>query len=441
MKSNLKEKQVINSDQNFVLDVERSVLGKKWKFNNIDTRMAEGISQAFGLPEIVGSLLVSRGIDFDSVDDFLNPSIKKHLPDPSTLKDMDKAARQIEIAFEIAQHHDADIDMHVDETDDPYWHTLELLAEKTIETGYQGRVTAAHCCAMAAWDEKLFQRILQKLVEAQVNICTNTPVNLVIQGRNIGHPIRRGIPRVKDLLEAGVNVTCGQDDLLNMFYPFGNMDKLSDANFVAHAAHMSSPAEIQEAFDLPRYRAAKVFGIKEYGLEVGFQANLVLFRAAIPADAIRWVFDLNLLGTVMPSQVFGKHMTERGSGIILNVSSMNAFRPLTKIAAYSSAKAAVSNFTQWLAVHMSHNYSANIRVNAIAPGFFLTEQNRYLLIDRESGAFTERGQAVVDHTPLGRLGDPSELVGTVLWLLSDGASFVHGAVIPVDGGFSAFSGV
>ena len=200
---------------------------------------------------------------------------------------MDKAARQIELAFEIAMANDADIDMHVDETDDPYWHTLELLAEKTIETGYQGRVTAAHVCAMDAWDEALFQRILPKLVEAQVNICTNTTVNLIIQGRNTGHPMRRGIPRVKELLEAGVNVTCGQDDLVNMFYPFGDMDRLSVANFVAHAAHMSSPSEIQDAFEMATYKAAKVLRLDDYGLEVGDRANLVLFNANSAADALR----------------------------------------------------------------------------------------------------------------------------------------------------------
>ncbi len=206
---------------------------------------------------------------------------------PHREKDMDKAARQIEIAFEIAQAKDVDIDMHVDETDDPYWHTLEILADKTIETGYQGRVTAGHCCAMAAWDEKLFQRILQKLVKAQINICTNTPVNLVIQGRNNGNPARRGIARVKDLLEAGVNVTCGQDDLLNMFYPFGNMDMLSVANFVAHTAHMSSVSEIEQAFDLPRYNAAKVLRLENYGLGVGDDATLVIFPANSPVDALR----------------------------------------------------------------------------------------------------------------------------------------------------------
>ena len=161
----------------------------------------------------------------------------------------------------------------------------------------------------------------------------------------------------------------------------------------------------------------------------------------LPADAIRWVFELNCIGTVLSSQVFGRYMAEQGSGRIINISSMAAFRPLTKTAAYSPAKAAVSNFTQWLAVHISQNYSGKIRVNAIAPGFFLTAQNRFLLVDEATGNLTERGRSIIEHTPMGRFGDPEDLVGTVLWLLSDGASFVHGAVIPVDGGFSAFSGV
>ncbi len=161
----------------------------------------------------------------------------------------------------------------------------------------------------------------------------------------------------------------------------------------------------------------------------------------VPADAIRWVFDLNILGTILPSQVFGRRMVEQGTGNIINISSMAAFRPLTKTVAYSAAKAAVSNFTQWLAVHLAQNYKANIRVNAIAPGFFLTEQNRYLMTDKETGQLTPRGRAVIQHTPMARLGDPEDLVGTVLWLLSDGACFVHGAVIPIDGAFSAYSGV
>jgi NAD(P)-dependent dehydrogenase (short-subunit alcohol dehydrogenase family) len=161
----------------------------------------------------------------------------------------------------------------------------------------------------------------------------------------------------------------------------------------------------------------------------------------LPADAVQWVFNLNFIGTLLPCQVFGKLMAEQGEGRILNVSSMNAFRPLTRIPAYSAAKAAVSNFTQWLAVHMSQEYSPKMRVNAIAPGFFLTEQNRFLLTDEQTGELTPRGQTIIDHTPMDRFGHPEDLIGTVLWLLSPSAQFVHGVVVPVDGGFSAFSGV
>jgi NAD(P)-dependent dehydrogenase (short-subunit alcohol dehydrogenase family) len=161
----------------------------------------------------------------------------------------------------------------------------------------------------------------------------------------------------------------------------------------------------------------------------------------LPTDALRWVFDLNILGTMLPSQAFGKVMAEQGYGTILNISSMNAFRPLTRIPAYSAAKAAVSNFTQWLAVHMAQEYSPKIRVNAIAPGFFLTNQNRFLMTDKETGDWTPRGKTIIGHTPMGRLGEPKDLFGCVLWLLSPAAEFVTGVVIPVDGGFSAFSGV
>jgi len=161
----------------------------------------------------------------------------------------------------------------------------------------------------------------------------------------------------------------------------------------------------------------------------------------LPLDAVRWVFELNFMGTLLACQVFGKAMAEAGRGHIINISSMNAFRPLTRIPAYSAAKAAVSNLTQWLAVHMNQNYGTELRVNAIAPGFFLTEQNRFLLTDEATGELTPRGRTIIDHTPMGRFGAPEDLVGTLLWLLSDGSSFVNGVVVPVDGGFSAFSGV
>jgi NAD(P)-dependent dehydrogenase (short-subunit alcohol dehydrogenase family) len=161
----------------------------------------------------------------------------------------------------------------------------------------------------------------------------------------------------------------------------------------------------------------------------------------IPEEALRFVFDLNLLGTILPSQVIGKHMAERGEGVILNVSSMTAFRPLTRVLSYSAAKAGVNSFTQWLAVHLAQEYSPRIRVNAIAPGFFLTEQNRFLLTEQETGKLTARGQSIINHTPMGRFGEPEDLLGTVLWLLSPASAFVTGIVVPVDGGFSAFGGV
>ncbi len=161
----------------------------------------------------------------------------------------------------------------------------------------------------------------------------------------------------------------------------------------------------------------------------------------LPADALRWVFELNILGTILPSQAFGKIMASQGYGTILNISSMNSFRPLTRIPAYSAAKAAVSNFTQWLAVHLAQEYSAKIRVNAIAPGFFLTNQNRFLLTDKETGELTARGKTILAHTPMARFGEPEDLFGAVLWLLSPASAFVTGVVVPIDGGFSAYSGV
>lgn len=154
---------------------------------------------------------------------------------------------------------------------------------------------------------------------------------------------------------------------------------------------------------------------------------------------LRSVIDLNLMGTIIPCQVIGRFMAEKKKGVILNISSMNAFRPLTRIPAYSAAKAAISNFTQWLAVHMAQEYDPSIRVNALAPGFFLTEQNKYLLL--EGNELTLRGKRILDHTPMGRFGKPEDLIGTMLWLLSSASSFVSGVVVPVDGGFSAFSGV
>jgi len=162
----------------------------------------------------------------------------------------------------------------------------------------------------------------------------------------------------------------------------------------------------------------------------------------LPAEGVRQVFDLNFLGTFLSCQVLGKLILDTaGQGQIINLSSMNAFRPLTRIPAYSAAKAAVSNFTQWLAVHLAQNYTPQLRVNAIAPGFFLTDQNRFLLLDAKTGELTPRGKTILAHTPAGVFGQAEDLISTLFWLLDPKSRLVNGVVVPVDGAFSAFSGV
>lgn len=155
-------------------------------------------------------------------------------------------------------------------------------------------------------------------------------------------------------------------------------------------------------------------------------------------EGMRKVFDLNFIGTVLPSMVFGEEMVKRGKGVILNISSMNAFKPLTKIPAYSAAKSSINNFTAWLAVHFA---KTGVRVNAIAPGFFLTNQNRFLLLDEKTGKLSPRGNKIISNTPMGKFGEPIDLQGPVLFLLSDISSFITGICLPVDGGYSAYGGV
>ncbi len=197
------------------------------------------------------------------------------------------AARHIELCFEVAEEFDADVDMHVDETDDPASRSLELLAEATIRHGYQGRVTAGHCCALAAYDDAYAARVIERVAEAQINVITNPLVNLYLQGRGDREPRRRGITRVKELLAAGVNVACGMDDVRNIFFPFGRMDMLEVAMFTSVTAHLTAPDEIETAFDMPRGRAARALRLTGYGVAVGAPADMVFLPAADAQEALQ----------------------------------------------------------------------------------------------------------------------------------------------------------
>ena len=206
---------------------------------------------------------------------------------PHIETDLDDAAKQIEIIFDIAKKYDARIDMHVDEVDDPYWRSLELLADKTIAENFQGRVSASHCCAIAAWNDATFQRVIPKVIEAQITIVTNPLTNLFLQGREDQPPVRRGVPPLDRLINAGVNVACGHDDMKNMFYPFGSMNPLDAALFAAHTGYLTTPDLIRKAFEMPGYSAAKSFGIHDYGIRVGNPAHLLLLPVQSELDALR----------------------------------------------------------------------------------------------------------------------------------------------------------
>jgi len=199
-------------------------------------------------------------------------------------------------------------------------------------------------------------------------------------------------------------------------------DKFGPVDILVNGAGGNSPAATT--------KVEKMNGTEDENIEDTF--------FGLQTEGFDKVFDLNFKGTLIPSMIFGIDMVRKKSGVIINISSMNSYRPLTKIAAYSAAKAAVNNFTQWLAVHFS---KTGIRVNAIAPGFLLTNQNRFLLIDEQTGGLTDRGKKIIQGTPMERYCIPEELTGTLIYLASDLSKFVTGVVIPVDGGFSAYSGV
>ena len=217
----------------------------------------------------------------------------------------------------------------------------------------------------------------------------------------------------------------------------------TDGKAISNTCDMTDKAGLQEACDqvVQQFGRVDILINGAGGNKPGAITSKEQSFFDLDQNALERVFDDNFTSTLLSCQVFGKVMAEQKKGVILNIASMSSLKPLTHVPAYNAAKAAVANFTQWLAVYVAQEYSPNIRVNAIAPGFFITRFNRYLLIDRESGQYTQRGQAVIAHTPMGRLGVPKDLLGAVLWLISPASAFVTGIVVPVDGGFSAFSGV
>jgi len=206
---------------------------------------------------------------------------------PHAEASLEDAAKHIELLFRIAEKFNADIDMHVDETDDPASRTLELLAEATLKHCYQGRVTAGHCCALASYPDDYASQVIEKVAMAQINIVTNPLVNLYLQGRQDRQPVRRGITRVKQLLQAGVNVTCGSDDIANLFFPFGRMDMLEIAMIPSVVSHLPRPEEIQTAVNMPRDWAARTLNLLDYGIIPGASANLVLLAATNAQEALQ----------------------------------------------------------------------------------------------------------------------------------------------------------
>lgn len=245
----------------------------------------------------------------------------------------------------------------------------------------------------------------------------------------------------REMAKKGAKVT-----LLDLFVE--NAQKIADeinaagGDAIAVKANVLDRASLEEARDavVAKYGHIDILinGAGGNKKQATVSPELDFFH--LDVDAFKWVFDLNVTGAVLTTMVFGELLAKQGSGNVINIASMATYHPLTNTVAYCGAKAAVANFTEWMATHFNQNYSKNIRVNAIAPGFLLTTQNKFLM-QKEDGTPTDRGQRVLNKTPMGRYGDPEEMAGPVIWLCSEAASFVNGAVIPVDGGFSAFWGI
>jgi cytosine deaminase len=206
---------------------------------------------------------------------------------PANEKTPEDSREHIRLAFDLAEKYDRDIDMHVDETDDPFYRTLEILADETIKRGYQGRVTAGHTCALASYDDHYAQYVMEKVLKAEINMITNPVTNLMLQGRGDTYPKRRGLTRVKELVNLGVNVAFGQDCVKDTFYPFGRADLLEVGLIGAHAAHMSLPHEIKAIFNMPFENSAKILRLDDYGIDVGKRADIVVLDAAEENEALR----------------------------------------------------------------------------------------------------------------------------------------------------------
>lgn len=201
---------------------------------------------------------------------------------PAIEKTIEDQRNHIRLIFNLAKKYNVDIDMHIDESDDPFDRTLELLADETIRENYHGRVTAAHCCALASYDDSYANLVIDKVKRANINIISNATVNLVLQGRKDSQPKRRGITRVKELLLKKVNVTCGNDNIRDVFYPFGQADMLEAAFVMALTAQMTGKEELKTVIDMPRYAAAKVLNLQSYGVELGKPANIIILTSNKP---------------------------------------------------------------------------------------------------------------------------------------------------------------